>query len=65
MSQSIIVSNCAYSDRGGRRIDMTVRGWFAFEIPFTYDPSDQAPLTLMVKDVISQGSYSISPYVGL
>jgi hypothetical protein len=51
---AIALSNLRYADQSNTLIDMDVSGWFTGEtIPFTYHPSDTAPLTQLVAPLLS------------
>lgn len=59
----ITLSNLKYADQSNTAIDMTVTGWIATPIPFTYHPSDGEPLSVVVRSMLAHGDYSIGAYV--
>lgn len=57
----ISISNLRYADAAETLIDMTVSDGDR-SIPFTYLPSDKAPLSKVVRSLLEQGEYEIAPY---
>ena len=58
----IQLSNLQYANQANTLINMTVDGWLSSPIPYTYNPDDHSPLSVVVKGMLDGGGYVIAPY---
>lgn len=59
---AITLSNLKYASADNTLIDMTVTGWSAEPIPFTYSINDPESLSQMVRAMLANSSYQIAAY---